>query len=163
MRAWSRTFPVLELLLVPSDLVLFCPQLWPGTPSTKVCLLVEVLTAPCSSGTLGNHHRSGPVCTSAGGTGSGVDGCASQGGEGGWRDGDGSRRDDLELSLAPAWSHPLLGLQRPHQVGNASRSEPPGPLSFTEADLLEGEGGSTSRVRLQTGSRHSHVFLVLFQ
>lgn len=39
-----------------------------------------------------------------------------QGGEGGRGDGDGSRGDDLESGLAPTGSHPVLRLQRPHQV-----------------------------------------------
>lgn len=51
----GQELPVLELLLVlQRDLVFFCPQLWPGTLFTKVCLLVEVRMVLCSSGTLGN-------------------------------------------------------------------------------------------------------------
>lgn len=81
---------MLELLpvLLP-DLMFFCPQLWPGILSTKVCLLVEVLMVLCSSGTLGkgSWSQSGLMCSFAGSSG---DSCAFQGGEGSWRDGDGS-------------------------------------------------------------------------
>lgn len=45
--------PVLQLLLLLPEHRFFCPQRWPGTPSTKVCLLAEVLTGLCSSGTPG--------------------------------------------------------------------------------------------------------------
>lgn len=43
------------------DLIFFCPQLWPGILSTKVCLLVEVLMVLCSSGTLGKDPGAGVV------------------------------------------------------------------------------------------------------
>lgn len=85
----SAEFPVLELLLVLlRNLMFFCPQLWPGILSTKVCLLVEVLMDLCSSGTLGKDP--GARVASCWFTGSSGDSCAFQGGEGSWRDGDGS-------------------------------------------------------------------------
>lgn len=35
----------------------FCPQLWPGIPSMKVCLPAGVLTGLCSSGTQGKKDQ----------------------------------------------------------------------------------------------------------
>lgn len=115
---WREVFFLLLLFL--------CRQLWPGIPSMKVCLPAEVLMALCSSGTPGNNDKPEQMlwmCWPATGlTGSDVYCCAlCQGGEGGWRDGDGSWRDDLESGLASAGSHPVLRLQRPHQV----RTQPP--------------------------------------
>lgn len=74
----------------PAEGRFFCPQLWPGILSTKACLLAEVLMALCSSGTLGKAAAARSHLLSCWCSSSSVHACALQGGEGGWRDGNGS-------------------------------------------------------------------------